>query len=354
MKNVFVTFVISVLFLFLGGSVDIIAATTATDNNETFMTATPIKSDTAVKGMIDDFEDVDWYKHTIDKTSGFQIKFTNLADQEGEWNIKIYDSNVRLIKDYAIESNYTDITLPYAYAKGEDIYFVVAQRDNLSVGKQYQIEILYLTDFEWEKENNDDRENATKLESTKPLYGVINDSQSVADSDWYVYTVKNNDPFYFEITNTATRNTTWNLEVYDNNFTKLMAREFPYSNYIFDTEKYEGFKKGDKVYVHIYRRDNNVGIIYELKVVDGDTDKKSDNVNVISILAGTNVVVGQADAGAKVSVKYGKKTYTTTADSDGFYRVKTAKLKKGKSVTIWQTVNKKDSKKTTVKVVNKY
>ncbi|MCR5769239.1 MAG: hypothetical protein K6G45_12260 [Lachnospiraceae bacterium] len=74
----------------------------------------------------------------------------------------------------------------------------------------------------------------------------------------------------------------------------------------------------------------------------------------ISLLAGTNVVVGKATPGATVYVKVGKKEYNGKADNTGYYRIITSTLKEGKKVSIWQKIGKKSSKKISEKVVGKY
>ena len=84
------------------------------------------------------------------------------------------------------------------------------------------------------------------------------------------------------------------------------------------------------------------------------TDSNAEIDTPYSILADTNVVVGKTEAGATVYVKQGKKTYSATADANGIYRVKTGKLSKGKSVKMWQKVDKSTSKKVTVKIVTNY
>lgn len=66
----------------------------------------------------------------------------------------------------------------------------------------------------------------------------------------------------------------------------------------------------------------------------------------------TTVVKGTAEAGTKVYVKVGTKTYSTTALDDGTFSVKTAKLTAGKKITVYAkdaAGNKSQSKSYTVK-----
>lgn len=72
----------------------------------------------------------------------------------------------------------------------------------------------------------------------------------------------------------------------------------------------------------------------------------------VSMYAGTKVVIGVAEPGASVAVKYNNKTVNVTADKKtGLYIAKVATaLKKGAAVDVVQTVNGIKSKSCTVKV----
>lgn len=361
----FVFSFLSVLFLIssVSDSKAISAATTADDNNETFMTATNFSLKKPAKGQLADSEDIDWYKLKVEKAAAFRIKFTNFNSETGAWRINIYDNEVNQIDWFDTKtSNYLYSSSLYSVEKGTDIYVKVSTNYQ-TIGKDYQIEVEYLDEgYNWEKENNDDSSVATKLESGKARHGVISYSSN-SDIDWYVYTVKSNDPFSFKFTNMDTETGTWRIEIFDKDLQKLGWNDILGTNYTYETDQFT-YKKGDKIYIKISPNNLTKGKIYEIKAIDSSattsTDDKSDSSDnstlktPYSVLAGTNVVVGKANAGATVNVTYGKKTYKATADSDGIYRVKTAKLKKGKKLTIWQTADKKDSEKISVKVVEKY
>ncbi len=371
-KTIIVTLltIVSLLTCFGANSVvKVVAVGSEMDGNDTFANATTLSSNESVTGQISGSNDADWYKLKIKKAVAFQFKFSNLDKEKASWKISIYNSNLKLITSFSTElSDYITYTSPLGYEKGSEVYYVV-EPQIYSVGKSYQIEVIYLTNYDWEKECNDDSSSATKLVSTKPLCGVLNEG-NIYDYDWYVYTVKSEDPFYFELSNLNKVGGSWTITIYGNDLKQLTDFYTDGKSYITDTKEYQGFKKGDKVYIRIERGLDflgySTGKIYELKVIDNfmelpSNDKKSDSdadsstsdITVYSALSGTNVVVGKADGGAKVSVKYGKKTYTVTADSNGIFKVKTAKLKKGNSIIIWQTVDEDNSEKATVKVTNK-
>lgn len=74
----------------------------------------------------------------------------------------------------------------------------------------------------------------------------------------------------------------------------------------------------------------------------------------ISILAGTNVIVGNAEPGSTVYATYNSVDYCVKADKNGVYRLKVKSLKKNKTVKMWQVVNGKTTAEGSFKVVKKY
>lgn len=74
----------------------------------------------------------------------------------------------------------------------------------------------------------------------------------------------------------------------------------------------------------------------------------------ISILAGTNVIVGNAEPGSTVYATYNSVDYSVKADKNGVYRLKVKSLKKNKTVKMWQVVNGKTTAEGSFKVVKKY
>jgi hypothetical protein len=74
----------------------------------------------------------------------------------------------------------------------------------------------------------------------------------------------------------------------------------------------------------------------------------------ISILAGTNVIVGKAEPGSMVYATYKNSDYSVKADANGVYRLKVKTLKKKKTVKMWQVVNGEKTAEGSFKVVTKY
>ena len=74
----------------------------------------------------------------------------------------------------------------------------------------------------------------------------------------------------------------------------------------------------------------------------------------ISILAGTNAIIGQAKPNATIYATVNWSDYSVKADANGTYRLKVGKLKKKKSIKMWQVENGKTTAEGTFKVVTKY
>lgn len=102
-----------------------------------------------------------------------------------------------------------------------------------------------------------------------------------------------------------------------------------------------------------YITGNHNNIVYHI-----DTDELLKNnkklKTPISILAGTNAIVGEATPGSTIYATYGGVDYSVKVDSSGIYRLKVGKMKKKKSVKMWQVENGKTTAEGTFKVVTKY
>lgn len=347
--------------------------TWAKEKDNSYEKANKLTNETVLSGLLNTKADTDWYVYTTKGTNDVRIKIDRTDADKGCWSAALYeivDDNLVVIEEKHDITSW--ISLHRTFTSGTTLYIKIYYADYYgnTINVPYKISVSCKDEpIEGYKLAGESKDNAAvKLTSAMPMTGILNYK---SDSDWFVYTVQSQDKFKFKFGQAVGDTGKWSYDIYqekgDENLESLYSsREV--TNY---TSEEFSFKKGTKIYLKVYYSDyygNTPNEFYTIKAIDSvknekssndSKDNKSDNdtqgINIpYSILAGTNVVVGKADPGAKVSAKYGKKTYTTTADSDGIYRIKTAKLKKGKSITIWQTVNKQNSEKTTVKVVSKY
>ena len=333
----------------------------ADEDNDNYIKASVLTDKEPLLGIINYDSDTDWYKYTVGGTNPFKITLDNMSGDSCRWNFSVYDSDgSTLLYDTTTNlSAASTASVNLMYEKGHELYIKINNHYQAS-NKIYQIKVVADSSTGWAKEDNGAREKAYKISSADDVKEFLGPNEDV---DWYVYTAKKNEKVIFNFSNLDSDNGRWNLKFFEADTEKpvnektIASNEFAYQ-YELDA------KKGNKYYICISNSYNAYDKVYKLNVKDSvestskDTEESgSENQGIAkpySVLAGTNIVVGKADPGAKVSVKYGKKTYTATADSEGIYRVKTATLKKGKKITIWQTVDKKSSEKVTVKVVDKY
>ena len=102
-----------------------------------------------------------------------------------------------------------------------------------------------------------------------------------------------------------------------------------------------------------YGSDCHNRFVYHINTKDltGDSTKLE---SPISILAGTNVIVGKAEPGSMIYATYNNADYSVKTDANGVYRLKVKSLKKKKTVKMWQVVNGEKTAEGSFKVVTKY
>lgn len=367
MKKIFVAFVISFIFVLFSGSVSARAELEKDVKDK----ASDLKANKTVTNVLNSADEEAWYRFEVTETGSQQFSFKSKGVDGSRFWMGIYvvdddgvlqQAYVERMKDGA-DGN---LSTEFSYQKETVIYVNITNAYGDGTGIEYSLTANTSTEpvknCVWATKDSDKYTDANKITSKNRVCSILNTG---ADEDWYVYEVKNKDSFSFYIKSLGVNGARFWLGIYveDNDGVLQQKGAWRINDGAdgYTSDELGGYTKGTKIYVNVTNAYGDAtGVRYILAVNDtvknssSDDASVSDNSDVISILAGTNVVVGKADPGAKVSVKYGKKTYTATADADGIYRVKTAKLKKGKSITIWQTVNKQDSEKTTVKIVSKY
>ena len=330
----------------------------AADGNDTYDNATKLKPNETVTSKLNSRNDVDWYIFEVQDSVGVEWLDFKCSSTVAGFNIDIYTDNDGIPSDKiggpAFSANSYE-SQEYSYSKGTLLYVKIS---GIYDDVDYYISMCTskepLKDCIWAVENDDNYDNANAISSSNKMCGILNTKY---DEDWYKYTVKNDKPFSFKFQSTSADSNGFYVAIYMDDdgmlSNKLEGNGFATREY---TSKEYSYEKGTVIYINISGIDK--GIRYRLTVTDSAESISTDTTDKLdtpySILAGTNVVVGKAEAGATVYVKQGKKTYSATADANGIYRIKTGKLSKGKSVKMWQKVGKSTSKKVTVKIVANY
>ncbi len=364
MKRFFVALVCCLLFITLGSSV----SARAEMESEVSDKAVEIASNKLVEDVLNDDSEVKWYKYKVAETGSQQFFFKSSGiGRNNRFSFRVYYSD----EDGVLQEIYRDalgdgaeghLTREYSFEEGTVLYIRIANGWDAK-GYTYSLSVNTSTEAlkncVWAEKDANSEKAANPLSSANRICSILNTEK---DQDWYKYEVKNNKPFSFYFKSTGIgRSNRFKVAVYYEDKDGVFQQVI--NDVIGDgadghTTKELSFDKGTKVYVLVANGYDANGYRYILAVndtIDHSSEAKIAKVEEpISILAGTNVVVGKAEPGATVSVKYGKKTYKAVADDNGYYRVKTAKLSSGKTAQIWQTVGKKSSDKVKVKVVKTY
>jgi len=333
------------------------------DGNDTFQRATKITSKNSLTGILSDKDDKDWFAYTVEEDGPFYFSFANASDSKAQWSLEVYDNDVAKMNGYVNQSSEVIDTRLYSFKKGCVIYVCITHYMENAINKEYSLQVIRGTEKKygydlsglWESEDNDSKKIANNIDKNNPIYGMLCVKD---DKDVYKYKIVGDGTFSIRLENQTEYSAQWNLTIYDSEYNQIKKCTNSPKEFTINTDSLQG-NVGEIVYIEIRKEwDECIGLPYLLSVMDNSKDESSNLGESFStpysVLAGTNVVVGKAEAGATVNVKYGKKTYKATADENGIYRVKTVKLKKGKKVTIWQTVGKTSSEKISVKVVEKY
>ncbi len=364
MKRFFVALVCCLLFITLGSSV----SARAEMEKDVKSKATELVAGKTVSGVLNSSDEVNWYRFVVKDSGAQQFYFKSSAIGASRFWMGIYivDKDGVLQQAGAWKMNdgaEGNTTQEFSYEKGTVIYVHITNNYGYATGVNYSLTANTISEpiknCEWAEKDADTQETANTLSSANRQCSVLNTKDDV---DWYKYEVQNNKEFSFYIKSTGIGSSRYWMGIYVEDADGILQQVGAWK--IADgadgyTSQKLSYEKGTKVYVHVT---NNygyaTGVRYILAVndtIDHSSEAKIAKVeDPISILAGTNVVVGKAEPGATVSVKYGKKTYKAVADDNGYYRVKTAKMSDGKTAQIWQTIGKKSSDKVKIKVVKTY
>ncbi len=325
----------------------------ASDNN-TPENALILKSNDIINDSLTSDEAEDWYKYVVPESGCEYFELISVNNEDFYMTIiELDEYDIRRdLKSY--HGNEVIKTSEYSFEKGHTLYVKISRYANNNREYEYKLISHFSSDplknCKWAIKKADTEIDANDISSKVNICSVLNKQDDV---DWYKYIVLNENPVSFKLTNTVNWDD-YKITVYEYDSNDILRELGTFSGLEAISEEYT-YKKGQIIYVKVQNCYGNSSHETKYIISVNDSFKPASKLDApISMLVGTNIVVGIADAGATVNVKYGKKTYKAISDENGFYRVKTATLKKGKKLTIWQTVDKKSSEKTTVKVVEKY
>ena len=185
-------------------------------NNE-LEDATDLVLKEAKNGNLASSEDVDWYKLVVEKDGYITIKFEHeiVSSTNDYWRVRLYISDG--VTEYGkgayweIKGNENYETVKMGVAEG--VYYIKIS-DNYFSDATYSLTVRYTQTNEWERENNNEKEDAIELTLNKGCFGNI---VSTNDTDWYKITI----PYgmriavMFNHTTEETSNTYWYVTMYE-------------------------------------------------------------------------------------------------------------------------------------------
>ena len=224
------------------------AKTYASSGNDTFSTATQITSTSAISSQLDDKNDVDWYKYTVDVSGHFSIEFTSNENAD-DYNLNVYNSDLQDIGTEFEQGEMKAISQTYAYKAGTVLYIKVSQRPYYSdtTGKTYVLNINATNASDWEIEGNDTNAEANILTENEKKYANL---QSYEDKDVFVFQFPSNGSVKFALQNEEAVNAKWYMKILDSSFNAIRTIENDSVNYSLTSRRYN-YKKGTKLYVEI-------------------------------------------------------------------------------------------------------
>ena len=300
-------------------------------------TATVLTLNKAVKGVLEEKGEEDYYKFTIKNNGYFQLKFavdssTDPGNIGNGWSIEIYKSSDT--KD-PIKSA-SAITAAYEFPKlameaGDYFVKVYGATSTGAVGCPYTVNVAFQESDVWEKEGNNQKAEANVIKANTKYYGNLYQKD---DMDWYKVVVKDDGYIQFSFgvdVNLSSEpiGSGWNIVIYNSKNEAIRTYEGIKNDFI--GQKLP-FSKGT-YYIKVYANASMsapVDCTYELKLASvkgnweseyNDLRTDADTIKVNTTYSG--VLYESED------VDY----YKVTITQNGYFRVK---------FTLDETVNLED------------
>lgn len=273
------------------------AKTYASSGNDTFSTATQITSTSAISSQLDDKNDVDWYKYTVDVSGHFNIELTSNENTDN-YSLNVYNSN---LQDLGIELEWGEmkaVSQTYAYKEGTVLYIKVSQRPYYgdAAGKTYGLNINATSASDWEIEENDTKVEANTITANEKKYANL---QSGEDKDVFAFQFPSDGSVKFTLQNEDAVNAKWCLKVLDSSFNEIRTIDNDPENYSLTSRRYN-YKKDEILYIEIRMLEYDHGakkLLYSLLPVftssknweteDNDTIKNANSLTLGKAKNGT-------------------------------------------------------------------
>ncbi len=202
------------------------------ENNEEFKTASKISLNKSYNGSVNDDADIDYYKFTLSSAGRVYINFKheNLYDSAEYWTATLYNSSTEEISYYSFLGTDTSVNT-YKVGLAAGTYYLEIHGGNWWSNNTshrfseitYTFNLKYAETEYWEKENNEELKNASKVYLNKRYLGSVNDE---SDRDYYKFTVseKSNIKLAFNINKQNSEEEYYIVSLYDSKSNEMLSQ----------------------------------------------------------------------------------------------------------------------------------
>ena len=225
MKKVFLVGIIVIVFSTL--LTISVFATSEVESNNSAKTATEISVNSTISGNLSSSDDEDWFKVIIpqDGVISIDFKHDNLYDDRYYWAIALFhsDGSTHVSEGntvYVVKGN-KDRELP-EFGVSAGTYYVQIKAWDVFSSSNYNFQVVYTESATYEKENNNNAQNATVINPNITYSGAINQDDDV---DWYKVIIMNDGVISvdFKHENLFDEQYFWSIELYHSDGTSQIS-----------------------------------------------------------------------------------------------------------------------------------
>ena len=191
--------------------------------------ATDLSSGEGVTDSFSNYDDVNYYKFTVDGNGCFWITFKGDPnyDSKSGWDVMLCDSNMEVITSFSTKTNGETEKLYYA----DGTFYVIVKASYANGGWNsptgpYTLTYNKINDDSWESEDNNTASNADVITTGRMYKGVIS---SVNDSvDYYKVTTSKQGYFTVQLgladgEEPVGQTDGWRMDIYDKNMQNIVS-----------------------------------------------------------------------------------------------------------------------------------
>ena len=193
------------------------------EGNDTFDTATSIKSGKTYHGSMKEAKDYDYYKIKMKKKGYLQLNIRQSSEKSGKiYRVKVYNADKQELFSTEVPGTDSDFsTCKLGLGKGTYYIRLETYISNLYTGT-YKLTATATAASDWESEANDDLTSADKMTVGKTINGAC-DANYAEDYDYYTFTMDKKAYVTVSLThkNLNGSNTAWSVYLYDSKGNKV-------------------------------------------------------------------------------------------------------------------------------------